>query len=125
MTSEKEVPIIQVVTYFHPHYFEMQQSSGTSWEHQKTYNGPQGNQRRKQYGDSWKTASNTRRYHRNATSSWNRKSMNQDQGSNEAVRPCIHTPLGWMDVCAWYHLTKFLSQSYYMYSSHVSTTRHF
>ena len=99
MKSEKEVPIVQVATYLHPHYFERQQSSRTSWEHQKTYNGPRGNQQRKQYGDAWKTTSNTRKYQRNATSSWNHKSTNQDQGNHEVVDHVFtfHSN-GWMHV---------------------------
>jgi hypothetical protein len=32
--------------------------------------------------------------------------------------------LGWMDACAWYHLTTLLSTSYYMDSSHVLRTKH-
>ena len=53
------------------------------------------------------------------------KEKNQYQGSHEVIRPCIHIPLGWMDARSWYHLTKFLSQYYYMYSSHVLRMKHF
>ena len=103
MESEKEVLIIQVAAYRHPHYFKKQQSLRTSWVQRKKYYGPRGNQQRKQYGDECKTTRNIRRYQRNATSSWNHRRTNQDQGIHEAVRPCIQIPLEWMDVHAWNH----------------------
>ena len=107
----KKTPWVKTSTYHHPHHPARKQP--TKWQpisHKD--NNPRMTHREERRSTYY--TSTQKSYHGQLPS----------QASEAPTRSRVHLSLGWLDARAWYQWTTLLSRSYYLYSSHVSGTKH-
>ena len=107
---KKKPSWVKPSTYHHPHHPARQPSRWKPIRHMD--NKPHMTDREEQRSTYY--TSTQKSYH----------SQLPSQASAAPTRSRVHLSLGWLDARAWYQWTTLLSRSYYLYSSHVSGTKH-